>query len=715
MKKLISTLTAAALLSAAFSAATCVSAEETSITITGEDNFLKSQNGEVVYTYYKALNNGVADNFKYELVEGTGVTVDENSGKITAKTAELGSSFTIKASLADDATSYQTKTVTVKDALNFDFESDETGFGSDKITTDSNGNNYLNASNSSRVTKGELGASVSGVGAVTLKYKMMITDSANTFNIASANEYNTDGKVINNGVWWMQMKFNALTGAITINDSKKNTQLGTFSTNEFIPVEMRFDFEKSSYDVYINDTFVKTLKCCTDSNVKDFKLSKLIVRTPIDDVEIFTGAETETTIESQYTNGLIPGEAGVECTNRFTLQGGSGDVTWSLANAVDGVSINNTTGVLSFNSSAQPGTVNVVATYGNNKTKEIGFELVKLGYFGTNDTTGLSGGTVATEGDETIITKNSNSNYIRYSISQNVASGRLVVTGKLRKITGAKNVGLGIAIHGQSDWAASSYSETADAWVDFRTIIDTERKTVTTLVDGEPYRAMVQDLTVSESNTSRDNISLSQIIMSGDLKSLSIYRAPENIAPKAYNVNVGSLAVGTPAQVSYDYFSESGLVEDCTQIEWLVSDTANGEYTSLGTGNTYTPTNADRSRFIKVKVTPAAGTLAGTTVESEPVMLGGGLVKSYSYADNKASVAARVANTLDNDMNAMIIIAEYSGGRLISLNVTPVEVAAGGVKEQNCELSGIVNDDVKVMIFDAENLRPLMDVYKPSK
>lgn len=702
---------------------------ENPVEITGEDTFLKSKNGETVYTYYKALNSGAEDIFKYEIVNGTGVTVGENSGKITVDTAECGSSFTIKASLVSDPEQWQTKTVAVKDAVSFDFASGSTGWSGGTLKTDGNGNQYLYADGSTTAREDSINAALSGVGAFTLRYKMMMLDSNTSFNIGDASRPKTDGTT-DTGVWWMMMYLyptaGSDTGEIKINNyGSSYISLGTYPKNEFLPVEMRFNLEKGSYDIYIKGILVgKDIAFSQNSDITDFKLKRLIVKTPIDDVEIFSGAEVETSwIESQYPNGLIPGEDNVVCTNRFTLQGSTGDVTWSLPYGADGVSINSSTGVLSFDSTAQPGKVEVVASSGGKTVGRSEFELVKLGYFGTGEegsaVSGFTGGIAAVENGETIIKKNAAaSEAIRYSIPQNVAAGRLVVTGKLRKCTDSDGSlgykgGLGVAIFNQNDWAAQSYAGILDQWLDFRTVIDTERKTATTLIEGKPYGAVERTLEKLDTNTDPDNISLKQIIISCDLKSLSIYRAVENLAPEAYNVKVNPVTIGTPVQASYDYFSESGLAEECTEIEWFISDKYYGNYTSVG--STYTPTEAERSKFIKVSVTPAAGELKGETVTSAPAAFNDGFVKEATYAGDTARVTAAAVNRLDKELNALLVIAEYSGGRLSRLNAEPVTVPVGEGAEVTCELSGIAGGEVKALLIDTASVRPLMAVYELSK
>lgn len=99
--------------------------------------------------------------------------------------------------------------------------------------------------------------------------------------------------------------------------------------------------------------------------------------------------------------------------------------------------------------------------------------------------------------------------------------------------------------------------------------------------------------------------------------------------PKALNVSIsGSATVGGLLTGSYTYSHKNGVTQNGSVYEWLISDTVNGTYSSVGNGLTYSVRNADAGKYIKFRVTPKCDVepKEGKTVETAAtyVSAGGG-------------------------------------------------------------------------------------------
>lgn len=94
-------------------------------------------------------------------------------------------------------------------------------------------------------------------------------------------------------------------------------------------------------------------------------------------------------------------------------------------------------------------------------------------------------------------------------------------------------------------------------------------------------------------------------------------------APIARNAALsGTLTTAHPVNAFYVYEQAAGLPEGDSEIQWYISDTADGTFTPISgaNGKTYRPTEDQEYKYIKFSVTPAAAgaNIKGKTVESKP-------------------------------------------------------------------------------------------------
>ena len=81
------------------------------------------------------------------------------------------------------------------------------------------------------------------------------------------------------------------------------------------------------------------------------------------------------------------------------------------------------------------------------------------------------------------------------------------------------------------------------------------------------------------------------------------------IVPEARWVTIaGTGTTERSMRANYQYFQENDIPEGNTQIQWLISDTLNGEYTPIpgATGTEYQATAEQKYKYIKLSVTPVS-------------------------------------------------------------------------------------------------------------
>ena len=90
------------------------------------------------------------------------------------------------------------------------------------------------------------------------------------------------------------------------------------------------------------------------------------------------------------------------------------------------------------------------------------------------------------------------------------------------------------------------------------------------------------------------------------LDNVTIYNV-SNTAPEALDVELPDVVAGNNAVLSYKYFDESGISENCTDIKWYISDSKDSGYTPIedANGKEFATSNGMIGKYLKAVVTPA--------------------------------------------------------------------------------------------------------------
>jgi hypothetical protein len=172
-----------------------------------------------------------------------------------------------------------------------------------------------------------------------------------------------------------------------------------------------------------------------------------------------------------------------------------------------------------------------------------------------------------------------------------------------------------------------------------------------------------------------------------------------NEKPSATGVAIsGTMLVGNTITGNYTYFDAESDPEGATTFEWYRANSSSGSGSTLITGataQTYILTNADRSKYIRFKVTPRAQTgttpgdavltgwigpvvdnppVAGSVTVSGEARVSKTLTASYQYTDAEgdpegASIYKWYTNTVASPVGAV----EITGANSISYQLTNAE------------------------------------------
>lgn len=216
---------------------------------------------------------------------------------------------------------------------------------------------------------------------------------------------------------------------------------------------------------------------------------------------------------------------------------------------------------------------------------------------------------------------------------------------------------------------------------------------------------------VKEEISKNSMASLSEIYSDDELEILGFNIAG---APKAENV----AAAGTPAEgamlyAQYDYSSPNGTAETDSQIEWFISDTADGEYVSTGVlGSALSIDSLMTGKYIKCRVMPVdAEGNGGKYFWSEPSSVVAAMdipIVSDVKADG-AEANLTVKNVTDSDTSVRIFKVVFDGdNQLVSTtSMDPMPLAAGTEINWNIDISERYGDgSVSVMVW-LDNLQPI--------
>ncbi|MBQ3426654.1 MAG: hypothetical protein IJH37_05845 [Clostridia bacterium] len=182
----------------------------------------------------------------------------------------------------------------------------------------------------------------------------------------------------------------------------------------------------------------------------------------------------------------------------------------------------------------------------------------------------------------------------------------------------------------------------------------------------------------------------------------------------------GIPAVGDTLSVDYKYSNSNAEAPESVNIEWLFSDTENGQYSIIpdAEGKTYTVGDEYINKYITVKVTP----LDTHGNEGDPVVFSGArlimptnevVVKSAELVKGDGSSVGKFIiknNTADN-RKVQLIIAAYNNEQNVmdAINIQETTIAPGEA-EYSVSLEGYGDDDT-VKTFVWNNLSEMIPLY----
>lgn len=339
------------------------------------------------------------------------------------------------------------------------------------------------------------------------------------------------------------------------------------------------------------------------------------------------------TLSSSYM--LIP-PAGQTATVQASVERATG-VTYSLDQAYTGVSINETTGLITIDSTANGkayGADTKVMPYVEVQA-QVGSETLKAP-LALSDCDVINGGVLeiakAELKDGYYVQKDSNLSiqkrycYYEYNDSKIWATGfgpfgRYVFDGVVRLSSGKNSATLRV-----NPWDGDiiTLDKSVCGAEDFnlRVVFDHTKKTMDYFVNG--ILAGTVEIKNGATKTELDLIYAYDL----DLKSGMFWQAPATATPEIYNLKLNEPTVGSNLSVEYDYFSLSGAAESGTEVKYLLTETSEA---TTGTEVT-SVTSSDVGKYITAVVTPkdAKGN-SGTTYRSTPTQVSATLTLSDDY------------------------------------------------------------------------------------
>lgn len=312
----------------------------------------------------------------------------------------------------------------------------------------------------------------------------------------------------------------------------------------------------------------------------------------------------------------------------------------------------------------------------------------------------------------------------------NISTEDTVVEFRAKLMKDATNKYFGITFIKDYKWTKTAPyivdQSTKDSWYYYRFVLSEEGKTgiqVFVSKDRTAWRSARREEVGQFNGSSSIGNSLYQIRFSGcDIDDVKIYQN-------------GTAPVGSGAQITregdiltagFTYTDDSGETQGKTKYRWQRSDDGS-TYTDIdgAVNNTYELCNADRGKYIKVKIVPVS---CFYPTDGDEIEASFGLVESfntskigvisYTVENSTLKASAEVTRTAENE-TAMFVAAAYDSNgvlnKVLKSDVTDISNAVG--IEKNFDISGIAaGSTIKLMLWrNMETLAPLtgaVDVKK---
>lgn len=566
-----------------------------------DSSVVKPIPGKMSEITYKIQQDGVAANasdFNWSVApEGQGVSVGDNGNvKISGDTTL--ESFNLTATLKSDSSVSVTKAVAVMDPINYDFDTTNSATPQ-PVASDADGNVYMTANNidNEKYTDIYFTRAVALTnGQSTVKFKFRIPSGTATTNFLYDTSWDT--RIV--------LSHASTSYRLNLKNSNKVDQyIATgLSYGKWYELKIEFDFNSGKYSFYVDNT--------TNVNVKDIAMPSatktatgLKLKYNIDDVMAYSGFDytPELNITENYKSLLVPTVNNRTASVKFeaTSDDTSAPITWSLAENYSGVTIDPATGVVTVANTANAGEVTVKASQGNlEKTASLNLTKFDEDFEAfSSDATPSSPwnkGKFINENGNTYISDKSNET-IRFTLPKVTSGNNLVLEADIAYIDGT------ITLYALSSWTQLAQPTNFDifnrtGWNKLKLILDYKNSAYSIFINNEvvAYHKTINGIKdVSALGFGRAN-----------LDNVTVYNV-SNTAPEALNAGLSDVLAGDNAVISYKYFDESGMAENCTDIKWYISVSKDSGYTLINGANekTLSTTNEMAGKYLKAVVTPA--------------------------------------------------------------------------------------------------------------
>mgnify|MGYP004567448751 CR=1 FL=1 len=712
--------------------------------ISGPDIIYKPAEGKMTYIPY-TLSDNAAGTYTWRIAnEISGIEVDENGYVSVSGDVEDRATFTLEAA-GTDGSVICSKEITVRQ-IAYSFE----GFGNNahpsvgdisgitkwdnwsgnikgRVAQEENGNKYLNVNCTSGYQGGmDIVNDIVG-GYAVVEASFLYNSGAN-----AANLFRVVGL---NGAWLATLYPNSGSWSTYADKDAKQpgtSDIFTQTSGTWVDVKITLDFNEKLYSVYMKNSDAESYG---DAVVKDYKLtlntadpglSALAFQMPTDNIRVTSGLEEKPQIEdslnvtSSLETVLIPpkGEV-IEIPLSAVHKNGNimTSPSWTLAAECDGVTVDETSGILKVSGDATPCDIQINVTDADAEGAA-SVSLKKIYYdFNSGNTENWTG---EFKTDEGFIDAEGVYNSIRPTFNfPEYVNGKVVVSAKLRRRNGVQyntagmsfrmkstqytHWSIGMLIYNNADGKAvysvsnRNYKQIPnmvlddDGWFDFKMIVDPSVGKYMTLINGKPF---TREEILFDMATPADAKYL-DFMFNCDIDDFAVYNAPANM-PVAGNATIQKAAVGAEATASYTYYDCLAADEGESTYQWFIADSANGVFTPIdgASGRTYIPNEADKGKYIKYTVTPKNSKgYAGSSAESEPARVIGaeimhdfkvnsiaydGYLAAFTEGSNNVSFIINASNHQASGTEYVTgIIAIYRSGELIDIKFDNLSLNPG--------------------------------------
>ncbi|MBR3933260.1 MAG: hypothetical protein IKJ68_05065 [Clostridia bacterium] len=567
---------------------------------TGDSSVVKPIPGKMSEITYKIQQDGVSANssdFNWSVApEGQGVSVG-NNGNVKISGDTTLESFNLTATLKSDSSVSVTKTLTVIDPIIYDFDTTNSATPQ-PVASDADGNVYMTANSTAEEKFTDLYLSEAVAltnGQSTVKFKFRIPSGTTSKYFLYDNGWGTRIELANGSSFKLNLK-----------NGKVDTYIAKgLSYGKWYELKIEFDFNSGKYTFYVDNT--------TDQYMKDIAMpdktktaTGLKLKYNIDDVMAYSGFDytPELNIIENSKSLLVPTVNNRTASVKFeaTSDDTSAPITWSLAENYSGVTIDPATGVVTVANTANAGDVTVKASQGTlEKTASLNLTKFDEDFeaFSSEATPSSpwNKGKFINENGNTYISDKSNET-IRFTLPKVNSGNNLVLEADIAYKDGT------ITLYDiTNSWTKlaqptnfSVFNRTG--WNKLKLIFDYKNSAYSLFVNNE---VIVYHKTIDGTNAT-SVLGFER----ANLDNVTVYNV-SNTAPEALNAKLSDVLAGDNATISYKYFDESGMAENCTDIKWYISNSKDSGYTLINGANekTLLTTNEMAGKYLKAVVTPA--------------------------------------------------------------------------------------------------------------